>query len=291
MLLSMTGYGRASRPHGDKTIACEIRALNSKLTDLKLKMPADLKEREMDLRKLVLDHAERGKLDLLIDIQSPDGPAIGGLNESLFRAYFHQINRLTKELGIQQTDLVQAILRIPNVVAQATSELDEDEWEAIQKTMTDALVSLKKFRKDEGRILENELKIRIANVLQNLAEIRPFEVARVEKMKTRMRSNLEENLPKDSLDQNRFEQEILFYLEKMDITEEKVRLEQHCLYFLETLGSDQSAIGRTLNFISQEIGREINTLGAKAYDADIQRFVVQMKDELEKIKEQLANVL
>lgn len=291
MLLSMTGYGRASRAHGDKTISCEIRALNSKLTDLKLKMPADLKEREMDLRKLIIDHAERGKLDLLIDIQSPDGPAIGGLNEVLFRAYFHQINRLTKELGIPQTDTVQAILRIPNVVAQSTTELDDDEWAAIQATMTDALKSLQKFRKDEGHVLENELKIRIANVLQNLAEIKPFEVARFEKMRVRMRSNLEENLPKDTLDQNRFEQEILFYLEKMDITEEKVRLEQHCLYFLETLASPASAIGRTLNFISQEIGREINTLGAKAYDADIQRFVVQMKDELEKIKEQLANVL
>jgi uncharacterized protein (TIGR00255 family) len=287
----MTGYGRATGHFGEKTILAEVRALNSKMTDLKLRYPGDYREKEVELRKLVTDHAERGKIDVVIDIQNADGAANVSLNEALFRGYHRELTRLTGELGMGQTDLLQAILRIPNVVSTAMGEVDEEEWAVVCQTITHALDQFKAFRRQEGKVLEADLRLRVANILLLLTEVTPFEKERFVRMRERMRNNLEENFGKENLDTNRFEQEILFYLEKMDITEEKVRLEQHCKYFIEQVDNKQQSAGRTLNFISQEIGREINTLGAKAYDADIQRIVVQMKDELEKIKEQLANVL
>lgn len=292
MLLSMTGYGRASGSFGGKTISVEVRALNSKLTDLKMRLPADYKEKEIELRKLITDHAERGKLDVIVDVQNADGGALVSLNESLFRGYHRELTRLATDLNIPPHDILQTIMRIPNVVAAPTGEIDEDEWEAICKVVTLTLDHLKVFRRQEGRALESDLRLRVANILLNLGEIAPFEQERFARMRERLRNNMEEAFNKDNLDTNRFEQEILYYLEKMDITEEKVRLEQHCKYFLEQVeNKNGQSAGRTLNFISQEMGREINTLGAKAYDAEIQRLVVQMKDELEKIKEQLANVL
>lgn len=291
MLLSMTGYGRAHGSFDEKTITVEIRALNSKMTDLKLRLPGDYKEKEVELRKLVTDHAERGKIDVVVDVQNADGAAAVSLNEGLFRGYHRELSRLAKELGIGQTDMLQAILRIPNVVASATGEVDEDEWAAVCETVTRALEHFQAFRRQEGKALEADLRLRVTNILLLLSEVRPFEQERFARMRERLRSNMEEAVGKESLDSNRFEQEILYYLEKMDITEEKVRLEQHCKYFLEQVENSKQSAGRTLSFISQEMGREINTLGAKAYDADIQRIVVQMKDELEKIKEQLANVL
>jgi uncharacterized protein (TIGR00255 family) len=291
MLLSMTGYGRASGSFEGKTITVEIRALNSKMTDLKLRLPGDYKEKEVELRKLVTDHAERGKIDVIVDVQNADGAAVVSLNEGLFRGYHRELNRLAGELGIGQTDMLQAILRIPNVVASASGEVDEDEWAAVCETATRALEHFKNFRRQEGKALEADLRLRVANILLLLSEVTPFEKERFDRMRERLRNNMEEVFGKENLDANRFEQEILYYLEKMDITEEKVRLEQHCKYFLEQVENPKQSAGRTLGFISQEMGREINTLGAKAYDADIQRLVVQMKDELEKIKEQLANVL
>lgn len=291
MLLSMTGYGRAQGTFEDKTITIEIRALNSKLTDLKIRLPGDYKEKEIELRKMVTDHAERGKMDIIVDVQNADGAAAVSLNGALFKGYYRELSRLGQELGIPQGDMMQAILRIPNVVASAMSDLDESEWEAVCAIMTKALDHLRQFRRQEGRVLEADLRLRATNILLLLSEVGPFEQERSQRMKDRLRNNMEENFGKENLDQNRFEQEILYYLEKMDMSEEKLRLEQHCKYFIEQLDNKQQSAGRTLNFVSQEIGREINTLGAKAYDADIQRIVVQMKDELEKIKEQIANVL
>lgn len=291
MLLSMTGYGRATGSFEEKTISVEIRALNSKMTDLKIRLPGDYKEKEVELRKIITEHAERGKLDVVVDVQNADGAALVSLNEALFRGYHRELTRLAGELGIGQTDLLQAILRIPNVVAATSGEVNEDEWEAVCDTATRALEHLRSFRRQEGRALEADLRLRVANILILLSEVAPFEEERFTRMRDRLRNNLEEGIGKENVDSNRFEQEILYYLEKMDITEEKVRLEQHCKYFLEQVENTKQSAGRTLNFISQEMGREINTMGAKAYDADIQRLVVQMKDELEKIKEQLANVL
>lgn len=293
MLLSMTGYGRASGSFNGKNISVELRTLNSKLTDLKMRLPGDYKEKEIELRKLVIDHAERGKIDLLVDVQSVDGGALVSLNEGLFRGYHRELTRLTQELGIPQHDLLQTIMRIPNVSSVPSGEVDDAEWQAVCDVVTEALDHLREFRLQEGRALEADLRLRVSNILQHLANVVPFETERFARMRERIRNNMEENFGKENLDANRFEQEILYYLEKMDITEEKVRLEQHCTYFIEQIEQKNNgkSTGRTLNFISQEMGREINTLGAKAYDADIQRLVVQMKDELEKVKEQLANVL
>ena len=287
----MTGYGRSIGHFGEKIITTEVRALNSKMTDLKLRLPGDYKDREVELRKIVSDHAERGKIDVLVDVQNANGVAIVSLNESLFRGYHRELSRLTAELGMNDADMLTAILRIPNVVSTASNEIDEEEWAEVCRTMTRALDAFKAFRREEGKVLEADLRLRVANIMLLLVEIAPFEQERMGRNRERMRNNLEENFGKENLDSNRFEQEILYYLEKMDITEEKVRLEQHCKYFIEQIDNKAQSAGRTLNFISQEMGREINTLGAKAYDSDIQRRVVQMKDELEKIKEQLANVL
>ena len=291
MLLSMTGYGRSQGSYGDKTITVEVRTLNSKVTDIKLRLPGDYKEKEVELRRMITDHAERGKIDLVIDVQNADGGANVSLNEPLIRGYHRELTRISSELGIRQDDILSALLRIPNVVASPSSEMDEQEWEALCAILGKALDQLKRFRRQEGEVLEADLRQRIALIMELLKEVTPFEVERFVRMRERLRNNLEDALGKDNIDQNRFEQEVLYYLEKMDMSEEKLRLEQHCKYFQEQMDKKQDSIGRTLNFISQEIGREINTLGAKAYDSDIQRVVVQMKDELEKIKEQLANVL
>jgi uncharacterized protein (TIGR00255 family) len=291
MLLSMTGYGRSQGSFGEKTITVEVRALNSKVTDIKMRLPGEYKEKEVELRKLITDHAERGKIDLVIEAQNADGAANVSLNEALFRGYHRELKRLSEELGINQNDMLSTLMRIPNVVATPTGEMDEAEWEAVCKVLNNALTQLKGFRLQEGQMLEADLRLRVTNIQSLLVEVAPFETERFTRMRERLRSNFDEALGSDNLDQNRFEQEVLYYLEKMDMSEEKTRLDQHCKYFLEQMAQKQDAVGRTLNFISQEIGREINTLGAKAYDSDIQRVVVQMKDELEKIKEQLANVL
>jgi uncharacterized protein (TIGR00255 family) len=288
----MTGYGRANGSYGNKNIAVEVRTLNSKITDLKLRLPGDYKEKEIELRKLVADHAERGKIDLIVDVQSSEGAASVALNESMFRGYYRELSRLSAELGIPTGDILQTIMRIPNIASSTSGEVDEAEWEAICATVNKALDALRLFRLQEGQALETDLQLRVTNISRLLQEVSPFEQARMTRMRERLRTNMEELFGKENLDTNRFEQEILYYLEKMDITEEKVRLEQHCKYFVEQMqDKSPSAAGRTMNFISQEMGREINTLGAKAYDADIQRLIVQMKDELEKIKEQLANVV
>lgn len=291
MLLSMTGYGRSQGSYGEKTITIEVRALNSKITDLKMRFPGDYKEKEVELRKIITDHAERGKIDLVIEVQNADGAANVSLNEALFRGYHRELSRLSEELGIRQDDMLTALLRIQNVVAAPAGEMDEAEWEAVCKVLSVSLDQLKAFRREEGAVLEADLRLRIKTILALLNDVSPFEAERFVRMRERLRNNFDEALGKDNFDQNRFEQEVLYYLEKMDMSEEKSRLEQHCKYFLEQMEFKKDAVGRTLNFISQEIGREINTLGAKAYDSDIQRVVVQMKDELEKIKEQLANVL
>jgi len=292
MLLSMTGYGRAHGSYGDKTLTAEIRALNAKITDVKLRLPGDYKEKEIELRKIVADHAERGKIDLLLEVQNADGAANVSLNEALFRGYHRELTRLSEELNINRGEMLTALLRIPNVINSPSGEMDEEEWVAMAETISRALDQLRTFRRQEGKVLEKDLRQRLSTIMLLLKDVTPFEQERFVRMRDRIRNNMEEGIGKENLDPNRFEQEILFYLEKMDMSEEKMRLEQHCKYFLEQLNSSQeTSLGRTLNFISQEIGREINTLGAKAYDADIQRIVVQMKDELEKIKEQLANVL
>ncbi len=291
MLLSMTGYGRAVGTHNDKVISVEVRALNAKVTDVKLRFLGDYKEKDLELRRVILEHAERGKLDVLIEVQSADGAAAVSLNEALFRGYYREVKRLAEELQLPMSDILPALLRIPNIINSSSAEIDDEEFEAILSVVRRALDNLREYRRQEGKALGTDLRMRVEHILSLLGELLPYEQERFVRMRERLRANLEENFGKENLDANRFEQEILYYLEKMDLTEEKVRLEQHCRYFIEQLEDANRSAGRSLGFISQEMGREINTLGAKAYDANIQRIVVQMKDELEKIKEQLANVL
>ncbi|MBK7409347.1 MAG: YicC family protein [Saprospirales bacterium] len=287
----MTGFGRASRSYADKLISAEVRSLNSKFSDLRFRVPSNFKEREQEIRRTITNRTERGKIDAVVDVKALQGEDGYTINEPLFRKYFREIESFANELGIEKGDIVQTILRIPNVVAGEDREISEEEWEATMAVVNEALDQFDQFRLTEGAALESELRDRIGNIREQLVKVPPFETERMDRLRQRLRQNLDEFLGKENVDENRFEQEVLFYLEKMDITEEKVRLEQHCIFFLEQLDAQVMVKGRKLSFISQEMGREINTLGAKAYSADIQRLVVAMKDELEKIKEQVANIL
>ena len=285
----MTGYGRADSSFESKKITVEVRSLNSKYTDLRIKLPQNYKEKEQELNKLASAQVERGKIEITIDVQSIAGDEEFSLNTPLFKKYHKELSRLADELGMDQNNLLPAILKMPQVLSPAEQSLDENEWKIVKETFLKALENFNGFRRQEGMALENDLRERISNITKNLEALSPFEKERIEKIKTRMKSHLDEYLGKENVDQNRFEQEVLFYMEKIDINEEKVRLAQHCKYFLELLNEKDTLKGRKLNFIGQEIGREINTLGSKAYSSEIQIHVVKMKDELEKIKEQVAN--
>lgn len=287
----MTGFGRSTGSFSEKTIVVELRSLNSKITDVKLRIPGEYRDKESEIRKLITDHAERGKIDLLIEIQNADGIAPVSLNEALFRGYHAALSKLADELSLDKSEMLAAIMRIPSVMGSQGSETEEEEWGCLKNIISEALENLREFRKHEGKMLEQDLRMRVNLITETLEKITPYEQERFQRMRERMRNNMEEVFGRENLDTNRFEQEVLYYLEKMDMSEEKSRLTQHCNFFIEQVADSKLSSGRSLGFITQEMGREINTLGAKAYDADIQRFVVQMKDELEKIKEQIANVL
>jgi uncharacterized protein (TIGR00255 family) len=291
MLLSMTGYGRATNNWEDKTILVEVRSLNSKYTDLRLRCSQNLREKEAELRKMVTDFAHRGKLEMSIDITSHLGDDQFGLNIPLFKKYFTAMRELSSEFDYEDKTLMSAILRLPNVAASSDGEMSKEEWTAIIATINDALEKFLAFRQQEGAATAKDLSERVNIISTLLEQVSPHEQDRVEAIRDRLYRSLDDNMGKERIDESRYEQEVLFYLEKMDINEEKMRLAQHCEYFLEVLNNNTQAKGRKLSFISQEIGREINTLGAKAYSSNIQRLVVSMKDELEKIKEQTANIV
>lgn len=289
MLLSMTGYGRTTGQYQDKLITVDLKSLNSKFMDLRIRTPQNYRSKEAEIRQQVNDVLTRGKVELNIDIKSENGAEVQTINHRLFKSYFNDINSLKGELGFDTGDIVQTILRIPNVISQEESEIDEAEWKTLMDTLANTVVEFNKFRAQEGKAMEKDLISQINEIQDFLGQVDPHEKARIEKVKERLDRQLEENFSKDKVDRNRFEQEIIYYLEKIDITEEKVRLAQHCKYFLEILGNNKAEKGKKLAFISQEMGREINTLGAKAYSSELQKLVVAMKDNLEKIKEQLAN--
>lgn len=288
----MTAYGRGSASSGILRVEVEVRSVNSKFLDLRLKYPNAYREREMDLRQMLAAGIERGKADVTIQLSGSDhaveAPAIDAV---LFRRYAREILALAGELGLAPGDTVMQILRIPQVVTLADVQLSDEEWQLTVEALEEALYQFNRFRSDEGQALARDLSTRLDNILALIEEVTPLENDRIHRTRHRIRQNLAEFLENEQVDENRFEQEILFYLEKMDITEEKVRLAQHCRYFLDEMAADGKDKGRKLNFITQEIGREINTLGAKAYDSGIQQIVVLMKNELEKVKEQLANIL
>ncbi len=291
MLLSMTGYGRATQTYREKTITVELRALNGKFSDLRFKIPQNYREKEPLIRRLVMDKVHRGKVDMLLEISSDQGDDGYGLNKALFRKYYQELNSITDELGMSKADMLSAILRIPNVVSAAEGTVDDDEWKAVQRVIRASLDTFAAFRKTEGDALEADMRLRIETIQKTLEQVNPFDLDRQERLRKRLRQRFEEYKSNDTVDENRFEQELIYYFEKLDLNEEKVRLAQHCKHFLEVLNIKQEIKGKKLNFISQEIGREINTMGAKAHSSDIQRLVVVMKDELEKIKEQSANIV
>jgi len=287
----MTGFGQAKTEINGKSVRVEIKSLNARSSEIRCKMPSAYRDREMDLRKKVLDTLQRGKIEVSISIDGFADEDSAFINADAFKKYYKELQALRTELGITDGDILQSILRIPNVIGQNEELATDEEWTIVERVVDEAMVSINKFREDEGQVLCDDLKERIRAIQEHLGSIEPFESDRITKVRERLRKNMEDFAQKQQVDQNRYEQEILYYMEKFDLNEEKVRLAQHCTYFLESLINVEDQKGRKLSFIAQEIGREINTIGAKAQDSDIQQFVVLMKDELERLKEQLANIL
>lgn len=285
----MTGFGKATKEIEGKKITVEIRSINSKQFDLNLRMPSNYREKESEIRKEILSTLERGKIDFLLFTEAAAALKKVAIDKEVAKAYYHEIKSLSDELNLDQKDILSALLKLPNVIAAEREEPDENEWEVVKEAFVEALAAANKFRLSEGMELEKDFSMRIGKILELLEKIAACEGQRMETIKARILNNLTEVIPPDKIDKNRFEQEMIYFLEKIDITEEKLRLKTHCDYFISTMKEDSA--GRKLGFISQEIGREINTIGSKANHAEIQRLVVQMKDELEKIKEQLLNIL
>lgn len=291
MVLSMTGYGRTQGHFGEKTITVELRSLNGKVSDIRCKLPLEYKEKELELRKLVTEKALRGKFDLAISTDDNAAIANVGINKNLFKNYYNQLKELQVELGMEHSDFAQAILRIPNVVQAAVGEISDEEWEVIKNLALEVVEKLTKYRAIEGAATKLDLIERVTDIKKFHLAIQDHQEARHDALKERLKKNVQDYSQNTNLDKNRMEQEILFYMEKMDINEERVRLDQHCDYFLSEIEKESPLKGRKLSFIAQEIGREINTMGAKAQFVPIQKLVVKMKNELEKIKEQLANLV
>jgi TIGR00255 family protein len=291
MLKSMTGFGRAERAIGRKTFLIDIKSLNGKQFDLSLRLPALVKPFEFDIRKTLAEGLNRGSVDCTISLKETGDATPVVINTDLARAYYHTLEGLSKELGMDTSNILNAIIKLPEVITPSSETLSDDEWQELQELIKEAVADLNKHRENEGSILEQELRKRIENILSLQTEITPLDAQRQENIRDGIVKLLEEKVGKDNYDENRLEQELIYYIEKIDITEEMVRLQNHCNYFMEILAENTDIKGKKLSFVLQEIGREINTTGSKAYDAAIQKIVVMMKDELEKAKEQVLNVL
>lgn len=291
MIKSMTGYGLASADHENVKFAVEIKSLNSKFLELNLKLPKAFSDKELLLRNICSKELERGKVSVSINLEKGEEALKGAtINAALLSKYYRQLENINVSLGANSNNLLQAVLNFPDVISYVEDEVSENDWNILFETFNKALANFNQFREMEGAVLKTDLELRIKNILDFFSQIEVLEPLRIPQIKNRLNQFLEENVGKVNVDQNRLEQELIYYIDKLDITEEKIRLKSHCDYFLESL-KGKDANGKKLGFISQEIGREINTMGAKANDAQIQQLVVGMKEELEKIKEQLLNVL
>lgn len=286
MIQSMTGFGKASLQLPTKKITVEIKSLNSKGLDLNTRMPSVFREMELGLRNQISQRLERGKVDFSLYVEVTGEETTSKINVPIVKGYINQMKAVIP--NADETELIKMAVRMPDALKTERDEIDENEWKQIQTVIDEALENIANFRKDEGASLEKEFQLRIENINNLMNEAVSYDAERVETVKTRLRTALDEL--KVNVDENRFEQELIFYLEKYDITEEKVRLGNHLNYFLETLNGTE-ANGRKLGFITQEMGREINTMGSKSNHTEMQKLVVMMKDELEKIKEQVLNVL
>ena len=288
----MTGYGIAVTELQSKKITAEIKSLNSKSLNLYIKYPDIYREKENDLRNMISSILERGKIELFINIEFDASKKKALLNKNLIFEYYDILEEIAteKKHNLKEEQIFQAILRLPDVLKTQDDVFNIEDWDSLILTVNQAINQLEQFRIQEGAALQKDITLRNEKILELLTQIEPYENERVEKIKEKLTKRLDEVFEKSSQDKNRFEQEIIFYLEKIDITEEKVRLKNHCKFLNETF-SDNDAPGRKLGFICQEMGREINTLGSKANHTEIQKIVILMKDELEKIKEQILNIL
>ena len=286
---SMTGYGKAACLYHSKQVVIEIKSVNSKTLDINLRLPTIYREKESEIRGLLNKVVQRGKVDVFITLEVQNNKAVAEINTGIFKTYYSQLQSLMEELHIEpdENSMVKSVLRMPDVLKQPAEQLDEEEWQAVMACFVEALDAFDAFREKEGEIIMQDIVQRVTCIGDLLQEIDEHESCRLDTVKQRILSGME--VLQIDYDRNRFEQELVYYIEKFDITEEKVRLMQHNRYFLDT--AKEEAAGRKLGFIAQEIGREVNTLGSKANHAGIQKIVVQMKDELEKVKEQLLNVL
>lgn len=291
MLKSMTGFGRAEQSIGNKTFLVEIKSLNGKQFEILLKLPALLKAYEFDIRNMLSEKLLRGSVDCTITLKQNGAAKPVVINTELAKSYYQQLAELAESLQLDTSSILSSLLKLPEVVVPSTEILEEKEWNAFRAIVDEAIANIDTHRVNEGAVLEQDLKQRIGNIRLQQEKVIALEPLRQQKIREGLVKLMEEHVGKDNFDTNRLEQEMIYYIEKIDISEEQVRLKNHCDYFESLLKENDEAKGKKLSFILQEIGREINTTGAKAYDASIQKCVVLMKDELEKAKEQVLNVL
>jgi uncharacterized protein (TIGR00255 family) len=291
MLKSMTGFGRAEQTVSDKTFQVDIKSLNGKQFELLLKLPGFLKPLEFDIRRILSGKLARGSVDCTISLKETGNAKPVSINTDLAKAYYKPLAELSEALHLDPSNILSTLVKLPEVITPTADTLTKEEWNDFQKVLNGAIDDLNLHRQEEGKSLEEDLLLRIDNILKQQEEVIKLEPLRQQKIRDGLTRLLEENIGKENYDSNRLEQEMIFYIEKIDISEEQVRLKNHCDYFKSTMLESEESKGKKLSFILQEIGREINTTGAKAYDATIQKCVVIMKDELEKAKEQILNVL
>lgn len=288
----MTGYGRSEQTVNDKTFITELRSLNGKQFEILLKIPQMLKPYEFEIRNLLSSSLLRGSVECIISLKQNGAAKPVTINTELAKAYYQPLANLSTELGLDASHILSTLLKLPEVVSPSTDAMNPDEFEGFKKILLQAIENMQIHRAEEGKMLEEDLLLRINNILQYQESLKELEPLRQKKIRENLSRLLEEQVGKDKMDANRLEQELIYYIEKIDITEEQVRLKNHCQYFKDILNeTGEEAKGKKLSFVLQEIGREINTTGAKAYDASLQKLVVLMKDELEKAKEQVLNVL
>jgi uncharacterized protein (TIGR00255 family) len=291
MMVSMTGFGKSFCELKNKTVTIEVKSLNSKQLDIYTRLPNKYKDKDIDIRNLLSQKLKRGKIDLCITIENSGIAGSAKINDQVVRDYYKQLTEIADELKIKLDEtIISTIMRFPDALITCQEEIDEEEWEKVIATIEDALIAIDAYRVQEGKALEADILGRIDIIVKQLISITPFEEDRIQKIREKLLVSISELPDKEKIDSNRFEQELIYYLEKLDITEEKIRLKNHCDFFIE-VSKEEMPAGKKLGFIAQEMGREINTIGSKANHSEIQKIVVQMKDELEKIKEQLNNIL
>ncbi len=291
MIKSMTGFGKSICELQSKRVIIEIKSLNSKQLDINARIPNLYREKDLAIRSAISQRLQRGKIDVTFYVESMVPDKIPQVNEEVIKAYHSQLISIATKLEIaENTDFLNIIMPLPDTMKTTHAELNDEEWTSVASSLNEAISHLDSFRTQEGASMLRDVQARSENIKTLLGKITPFEKQRTEKIRNRIRENLSEYEGNSAVDENRFEQELIYYLEKLDISEEKVRLSNHIQYFNETL-KEEGSVGKKLGFITQEMGREINTLGSKANDSDIQHIVVKMKDDLEKIKEQILNIL